>query len=59
LSPGDKLDEVGAPLVGVVEGGRWLGGDHEDGTHWMDLTVRGFSFGHLQRGDAQTPMINI
>jgi hypothetical protein len=59
LSPGDKLDEVGAPLVGVVEGGRWLGRYHEDGAHWVDFTVRSFSLGHLQCSDAKTPIINI
>ena len=47
LTPGDKFDEVGAPLVRVVEGGWRLGRDHEDRPHRVDLAVRGLPLGHL------------
>jgi len=47
LIPGNKFDEVGAPLVWVVEGGWRLGRDHEDRPHRVDLAVRGLPLGHL------------
>ncbi len=52
---GDEVDELRAPLVRLAEGGRRLGGDHEDGTHRVDVAVRCFPFGHLQSSDTQTP----
>lgn len=54
-TPTDKVDEGRRPLVGFTECGWVLRRDHEHGAHGMHLAVRWLPFGHLQRGDAQTP----
>lgn len=52
MLPRHEIYEVRLPLVGFPEGGGRLCGDHEDGTHRMDVAVRRLALCHLQCGDA-------
>ena len=46
------------PLVRLLEWRRWFGRYHEDCPHGVDLAIGSFTFGHLQRGDTQTPDVS-
>ena len=56
-APTDKVNKLGTPSVAVFEGWRRLGGDHEDCSHGVNVTVGRLTLSHLQGGDAQTPDI--
>ena len=56
-APTDKVNKLWTPSVAVFEGWRRLGGDHEDSSHGVNVTIGRLTLSHLQGGDTQTPNI--
>ena len=49
--PGDEVYEFGGPLIWLSERRRGLGWNHEYCSHRMNISIRRFTFSHLQSRD--------
>ncbi len=47
ILPGNEVDKLWRPSIGLTERRRRFGGDHKNGSHRVDVAIRRFTLGHL------------